>query len=364
MQKLYKYRPCSEFLFKELKYQELYFANYQELNDPFDLNVRIDFSVEDPEYVGELVRYLFKTTLLLKDDGYTQKENNNNARLIQFINDDDLCDQFEKLIFKNIQEFKGEDQYLFFDMLEAAISKSIAGLKLKFKFDLLKFKDEILRITNKFLNNSYTTCFSEDPANFLMWSHYASKHTGICLEFSFDGRIGFRYENFGPKKYEHGKPGDRFATGHVPFREFEGKVSRVNYQDQQPCINFFDFAEVFANEGDVDLVNLSKSKWHGYARHLESLFAAKTVAWSYEREWRAIDINFGGPIQPDERIKHYTIESLSAIYFGTRTPKEVKMRIYQLYKKKHHQLKFIDCKLSEGRELVFEEWEAPEDDYV
>jgi hypothetical protein len=362
MQKLYKYRPLSEFLFKELKYQELYFANYQELNDPFDLNVRIDFSVEKPEYVNELVRYLFNTTLVLKEGKYTSQENNNNSRLIQFIHDEELCTQFENLIFTNIHELKGEDRYLFFDLLETAITQSIAALKLKFKFDLVKFKDEILRITSKFLNNSYTTCFSEDPANFLMWSHYASKHTGICLEFSFDGRAGFRYENFGPKKYEHGKPGDRFATGHLPFLEFEGKVSPVLYQDEQPCINFFDFAAVFANEHDADLINLSKSKWHGYARHLETLFATKTAAWSYEREWRAIDINFGGPQQPEERIKHYTVESLSAIYFGTRTPEAVKQRICHLYKKKHHNIKLIDCKLSEGKDLNFEEWEPPEEE--
>jgi len=114
MQKLYKYRPLSEFLFKELKYQELYFANYKELNDPFDLNVRIDFSVEKPEYVSELVRYLFKTTLVLKEGKYTRQENNNNSWLILFIRDEEVCKQFEKLIYENIQEFKGDDRYLFF----------------------------------------------------------------------------------------------------------------------------------------------------------------------------------------------------------------------------------------------------------
>jgi len=250
----------------------------------------------------------------------------------------------------------------FFDSLETAIAKSIAALKLKFKFDLDKFRAEIVRITSKFLNNSYTTCFSEDPSNFLMWSHYASKHTGVCLEFSLEGKAGFRYEMLGNKKYEHGKPGDRYASGHLSFREFEDKVHPVNYLDEQPCLNFFDFAAVFANEYDVDLINLSKSRWHGYARHLETLFSTKTAAWSYEREWRAIEINFGGPAQPEERIKHYPIESLSAVYFGTRTPEAVKKRIHDLYKKKRHKIELIDCILSEGKDLNFQQWEAPEED--
>jgi hypothetical protein len=31
--KIYKYRPLSDFLFKELFYNEIYFASYPELND-------------------------------------------------------------------------------------------------------------------------------------------------------------------------------------------------------------------------------------------------------------------------------------------------------------------------------------------
>ncbi|MFB0498682.1 hypothetical protein ABID99_004919 [Mucilaginibacter sp. OAE612] len=281
IQKIYKYRPLSDFLFKELQYQELYFASYQELNDPFDLNVRIDFSVEKQEYISELVRYLFKTTLILKDEKLTSRKKQNNSKLVEFIHDEEKCARFEELIYGHIQSAKGTERYLFFDMLETAIVRSIRELKLKFSFDLANFRSEILRITSKFLNNSYATCFSEDPANFLMWSHYSSKHSGICLEFSLQGIAGFNYEMTGPRKFDEGKPGDRYALGHIPFRQFVDSVSRVNYGEEQPCVNFFDFAPVFANEYDVDLINLSKSKWHGYARHRQNLFLTKTKAWQY-----------------------------------------------------------------------------------
>ncbi|MDI6402869.1 hypothetical protein QLX67_12755, partial [Balneolaceae bacterium ANBcel3] len=67
MKTLFKYRPLSEFLFKELYYQELYFASYFELNDPLDLSARIEFSCEKSEQVEYLIYFLFKTTLSLTD---------------------------------------------------------------------------------------------------------------------------------------------------------------------------------------------------------------------------------------------------------------------------------------------------------
>jgi hypothetical protein len=360
MQKLYKYRPLSEFLFKELKYQELYFASYQELNDPFDLNVRIDFTPEKSQYISQLIHLLFKSTLILKRDKYSKKESTNNGRLITFIRDKEICKAFEDLIFGHLQQLKSSDDFIFFEGLEIAIIKSIADLKLKFKFDLEKFKSEILRITSKFLNNSYTSCFSEDPANFLMWSHYASKHAGVCLEFTLNRDGLFPYEMEGRRQYKDGNGG--CGAGQTDFIQYDENVLPVIYKDIQPCLNFFDFAAVFANENDADLIGLSKSRWHGYARHLESLFATKTAAWNYEREWRAIEINFDKPKEPEERIRHYPIEALTGIYFGTRTPEAVKNRIYNLYKNKLHTIKLIDCKLSDGKELNFQEWELPEEE--
>ena len=41
--KLYRYRPITELLFKELLHQEIYLASYLELNDPLDLTTSLDF---------------------------------------------------------------------------------------------------------------------------------------------------------------------------------------------------------------------------------------------------------------------------------------------------------------------------------
>ena len=53
------------------------------------------------------------------------------------------------------------------------------------------------------------TCFSKSPFNTLMWSHYANKHSGICLGFSFDEiggdgiiQLAVRYTNeIQPRNY-------------------------------------------------------------------------------------------------------------------------------------------------------------------
>jgi hypothetical protein len=87
------------------------------------------------------------------------------------------------------------------------------------------------------------------------------------------------------------------------------------------------------------------------------VFSTKTKPWSYEKEWRAININFGEPQHPEERIRHYPIEVLSSIYFGIRTPENTKNRIHNIFKKLNKKIQFFDCKPTNGRDLGFEIWE-------
>ena len=62
--KLFRYRPLSEFLFKELLYNELYLASPTELNDPCDLNGQLNFFAEGETEIKALVRFLFKQALV------------------------------------------------------------------------------------------------------------------------------------------------------------------------------------------------------------------------------------------------------------------------------------------------------------
>lgn len=362
MDKLYKYRPLSDFLFKELYYQELYFASYEELNDPLDLSARIEFTPEKEENVEYLLFFIFKTAItLLISDSSSEEAKSNIRKLTKLNENEELRTKLKKAIFAEIVKVKEIESFISFDILETILIKTSREQEINFPVQFDTFKNELNRLTKKFLENSYTTCFSKRNDDFLMWSHYSSKHSGICLEFTLAHPGFFPYELTLPREPNITEYEKRLSKHHLEEHIYWDRISEVRYQNEQPFINFFEFSAVFENEYDCDLIGLSKSKWYTYAFELELIFATKTLPWEYEKEWRAIDINFGEPEHPEERIRHYPIEALSSIYFGIRTPLTVKKRISNIFKHKHKDIQFFDSKLSNGRELTFDEWEDIEE---
>ena len=359
MKTLFKYRPLSEFLFKELYYQELYFASYFELNDPLDLSARIEFSCEKCEQVEYLLFFLFKTTLSF--DTKTEDQKLNNKSLLEFNDNKSKVSEFQQTVFENIIRLKSEKERIWDTDIETIIGSASKKHNLQFQFDLENFKTELKRITSKFLENSYATCFSESNDDFLMWSHYSSKHSGICLEFELEHSGLFPYIGKPIRNLDYEKFKERMSKWDLETHMYWDRIKKVNYEGEQPFINFFEFSPVFANEHDCDLIGLSKPWTHYFAHQLEWVFSTKTAPWKYEKEWRAIEINFGEPKEPEERIRHYPLESLKAIYFGMRTPESTKKRIYQIFEKQRKELQYFECKPTNGKDLEFIEWEYYED---
>jgi hypothetical protein len=100
------------------------------------------------------------------------------------------------------------------------------------------------------------------PRNNLMWSHYGDSHRGICLQFQV-----FRY----------------------PL--ILGRLVRVSYSDSFPEIN-----------------------WISPAFEQEYLYAAtnKHSRWSYENEWRHVQLNSAGS------YLHFEPSFLSGIILGAK----------------------------------------------
>lgn len=357
MNKLYKYRPLSEFLFKELLYQELYFASYSELNDPLDLSARIEFTAEKEEQVGYLIKLLFKTTLIIPKTDISTSEQNNNSNLICFYKNKSARFSFRKNIYNKLIQLKKEHRFIWIDSIVNVIIEVAQEEQITFNINVINFKKELERLAKKFLENSFTTCFSSTNKDFLMWSHYATKHSGICLEFTLDHSGQFPYLMKGKRKKDIDKYLQSDSKWEVDEIIFWDKIHQVDYQDEQPYINFFDFLPVFDNEHNCDLIGLSKSWTHKFAEELELVFSTKTKSWSYEKEWRGIEINFGEAQHPEERIRHYPLEVLTGVYFGIRTPENVKKRIHNIFNKVEKEIQFFDCKPTNGRDLDFEIWE-------
>ena len=120
--------------------------------------------------------------------------------------------------------------------------------------------DTMKTSTENFLKSQGVACFSESNKDLLMWSHYGGRYKGFCLEFSTSA--------------------DLFA-----------KIRQVRYVPSLPPI---DVATVCLNP-DFDSV-------------LE-LFCTKSMAWAYEKEWRAIHHVAGTEFG-------YPAEALTGIYFG------------------------------------------------
>lgn len=139
------------------------------------------------------------------------------------------------------------------------------------------------------------------------------------------------------------------------------RIRKVTYQEEQPFINFYQFAAVFENEHDCDLVGLSKSWTHPYIYELEEVFSCKTKGWQYENEWRAIEINFDSPKEPEDRIRHYPIECLSAVFFGVNTPDNVRNRIYKILSDKYPDIEFFESSLNGSDSIEFSGWEYCEE---
>lgn len=105
---------------------------------------------------------------------------------------------------------------------------------------------------------------SEDCSNELMWAHYGANHEGIALGFSYSDESKLSNQRHCmPVIYSREKP--KFKSGFKNEVQImspgsgQGNVQRVSFED-----------EVF-----------------------RSTISTKTLAWSYEKEWRYVEENHG-----------------------------------------------------------------------
>ena len=350
--KIYKYRPLSDFLFKELFYNELYFASYSELNDPLDLTAKLNFKPADAKRLDYLVYSLIKVSI---SPSYEEAKQGIKVEpttsLMKFAKDMELRTELCEKLFSQLPI---NDEFITYNQIIEKLKPLSKENDLNFRFEA--YEKEIERLTEVFFQSSFSTSFSKTFSDFLMWSYYSSKHQGICLEFTLNNKGTFPYIVTSSREKDEQKYVKQNTEWERKSHIFWDRIHKVEYVPELPTINFFDFAPVFENEGDCDLMGLSKSRWHGYAFELERIFSHKTLDWKYEEEWRAIEINFKNNKHPESRISHYPSEALTRVYFGIRTPDNVKERVYQIISNQNSETDFYVAKLTDKRELDFEEW--------
>lgn len=232
------------------------------------------------EYKGRLYKYLNKQSARLTL--------NNSTLFLQSPNNfNDPYDCYEGLIhFPDSKQHTINLMHKKLDNLSKYQKKIIEEKIINGEMDTDKqFSEFLLEIKNEI----GVTCFSKNFDNILMWSHYAEKHSSICLGFEINLATN-----------------DYFA---VPV-DYVKKFKKANY----------------GKEGVTML-----KKW---------LFT-KAHDWKYEEEVRLISFEKSGVIS-------FKKKALKEIIFGANIKKEFKEEISKIIKEKKYNVTMSEMRMNEN----------------
>jgi hypothetical protein len=248
---VFKYEPASMQSIQNLKHQAIYFASPTLFNDPFDCTITAAIEEPTDDEIETLRQH------------YVRKE-----RVPHAIRD-------------------------------ALREQSSDGLRSQF---LNSFKQVIGTSIAEFLKHNGVSCFAERKENLLMWSHYAARYHGFCLEF---------------------------RTRSEPFT----KLRPVKYVDSIPQINLTNF--ILNDQYDV----------------ISGLYCTKWKGWEYEQEWRVIHKTAG-------TLFTYQADALKAIYFGPKMDGATKEILCLIIKGQNPNVELWNvCFVTDQFELVFEKFD-------
>jgi Protein of unknown function (DUF2971) len=332
--RLFRYRNLGPLAFKELLYREVYLASPAELNDPLDLNAQIDFRPRNRKELALLGAFL-------------QREAAGAHSQIELI--PKLGSLFSQENFESRFEDKDgslQEGYLseagLFGILSLSYRDFFKEQSLFNRIDVEQLHRAVKGICSQVTRNYAVACFSETNDNFLMWSHYAAGHTGVCLEYEFRDSEECVCEFDCETRYLHeGK-----------FLHYPEQIRKVKYLDSLTTLSFFDFLEVFFNHDDIDLIHLSKSRWHYYAELISQQYLQKLHPWCTEQEWRIISPSFKETF-PEERVLNYPQESLKGVYFGAKVTEENKLRVQNVTRYRDDP-KYYDAIVDGSRTVKFQ----------
>lgn len=158
-------------------------------------------------------------------------------------------------------------------------------------------QDKFYEYTDKFRNKGKIGCFSETNKSILMWSHYAGKHTGFCVEYNIKG---------------------------IPLdNDFNMNLFPVIYS-----VKPLDLSKALINKR-VDVLG-------------QILYLVKYIDWKYEKEWRyigktTISNKYTMPIKPKR------------VYLGTMITEENENKIKEITNRIG-----IECKKMQLKPYSFE----------
>lgn len=126
-------------------------------------------------------------------------------------------------------------------------------------------------------------CFSERNDNILLWSHYASSHRGVCLEFD---------------------------------------IGTWKARDSMLPL----FPVIYKPNNERPEIKLTNKSFQGTI-FVESAIFSKGLHWNYEQEWRLVVDPWG-----DKDSIEFLPSYLTGIFFGVNTSSEDKKKVLEIVK--------------------------------
>lgn len=180
------------------------------------------------------------------------------------------------------------------DILESLKAKCIAGVA------------ELHKVVGRTIG---ITCFCQRWNNVLMWSHYANKHTGICVEYDFD----------------------------MPFETASySLLLPVEYTKMRPLLPIEKLGTIQDGDFKINNTNIDMA----FTEFLKALIT-KSDVWEYEQEWRHIVfVN-----DPSQRLVSLPI--VSRIIMGVNISNENKNKMIEFASR--HSIPLYQAQLVEDR---------------
>lgn len=231
---IYRFRSDSNFTLDELENSYVYFQNPKKLNDPFECCYYLMYVTRNPIELKKLYRLI--------------------APKLRYDDNENIKKDFAKNIF--------------------------------WRFSV--FVDERIKV---FIENFGIACFTNNPQNHLMWSHYANFHRGVCLQYDISK----------DSKFFHG-------------------IRPINY------IRNIEPKEYWPISRNQDILHL---------------LYTKSDLWEEEQELRVVS-KMQGQIPVEKN-------SLRSIIFGINTSDEFKKKVINITRDKYPDLSYFNSKPSEQR---------------
>lgn len=308
---LYKYCPLpNQFSLSNLENSIIHYSKPDTFNDPFDCFCGYNYK----EYVEEiLIALIFDPALNLTSDLYDC--------YYKLILHRQLTEE-EFILFNQHLYLKNElrsDKINLSDLLSNVFDIRVSNLlklltedsneKLISEFFSVCRNNTFNKTLFKAINDTYgITCFCESFDNALLWSHYANKHRGICIEYNF---------NLLPKNYIL-----------LPT------LFPVIYSKDRQVIP----TGISYDENNKLQVNTPQLTTYQIIKNLIS----KSDIWSYEREWRSI--NWLSVLDDNQNI---ALPIISKVYLGVNISDKDRETVFEICKRNN--ITAVQLKISNSK---------------